>query len=242
MRLTRVYVEAPLAPGARLSLTGSAAGHLIRVLRLRPGDALTLFNGQGGEHAAAVTEVRGGKLAVQVGAASATERESALAVTLAQGVSRGERMDLVVQKATELGVARIVPLFTERSVVRLSAQQGERKLAHWRGIVIAACEQSGRNRLPELVAPLALAEFLARSATGASRIVLSPGAATRVPDLPRTTAVTLLIGPEGGLTEDEQQGAVRAGFTAVRLGPRILRTETAALAALSVLQREFGDF
>lgn len=241
MRLTRVYVDAPLTPGGRVTLEGSAASHVTRVLRLRTGDALTLFNGAGGEYGASIAEARGGRLTVQVGEARALERESPLAVTLAQGVSRGERMDLVVQKATELGVHAIVPLFTERSVVRLSAPQATRKLTHWRAVAVAACEQSGRNRLPQIAAPLPLADFLHQPPEAGARLLLSPQAVARIQDVPPAPAATVLIGPEGGLTETEQETALAAGFTPVRLGPRILRTETAALAALTVLQLEFGD-
>jgi len=251
VRLTRVYVDAPLAAGTRVILEGNAASHVTRVLRLRVGEALTLFNGAGGEYAASIEAARGGRLTVAVGEPRAVERESPLTLTLAQGVSRGERMDLVVQKATELGVSAIVPLFTERSVVRLGAQQAERKLNHWRAIAIAACEQSGRNRLPNVAPPVSLADLLRSGADreGASgsgvhnmRLLLSPGATSRIDALPRpATSVTVLIGPEGGLTNAEQEAAVAAGFLPVRLGPRVLRTETAAIAALALLQREFGD-
>ncbi len=241
MRLTRVYLDAPLEAGARVTLTGSAAGHVTRVLRLRVGDALTLFNGRGGEYAATLAAAGGAQVTVAIGEFRAIERESPLTLTLAQGVSRGERMDLVVQKATELGVSALVPVLTERSVVRLSAQQADRKLNHWRAIAVAACEQSGRNRLPELAQPLGLPDFIG-TRTAETRLLLSPGAATRIEDIPRPAgALTVLIGPEGGLTEAEQQTAVGAGFMAVRLGPRVLRTETAAIAALALLQREFGD-
>jgi len=253
VRLTRVYVDAPLAAGERVILEGNAASHVTRVLRLRVGEALTLFNGAGGEYAASIDAARGGRLTVAVGEPRAVERESPLTLTLAQGVSRGERMDLVVQKATELGVSGIVPLFTERSVVRLGAEQAERKLNHWRAIAIAACEQSGRNRLPKVAPPVSLADLL-RSGTDPEGdasgcgvqdmcLLLSPGATSRIDALPRpATSVTVLIGPEGGLTNAEQEAAVAAGFLPVRLGPRVLRTETAAIAALALLQREFGDF
>jgi 16S rRNA (uracil1498-N3)-methyltransferase len=151
-------------------------------------------------------------------------------------------MDLIVQKATELGVARLLPLLTERSVVRLDAKAAARKLAHWRAIAIAACEQSGRNRLPSLTEPLELREFLAGNAEDGTRLLLSPAAALGIADVPRPPgAVTVLIGPEGGLSPEEQERAVAAGFLGVRLGPRVLRTETAAIAALSLLQRQFGD-
>lgn len=254
MRLTRVYLDAALEPGTRVALAGSAASHVTRVLRLRAGDALTLFNGRGGEYAGSIDKSHAGEVAVAVGEQRAVERESPLSLTLAQGVSRGERMDLVVQKATELGVSCIVPLLTERSVVRLDAQQAARKVAHWRGIAIAACEQSGRNRVPELATPQALQEFVsstggadtstsARHASRAgARLLLSPGAALRLDDVqPPVTQVTVLIGPEGGLSESEEELARAAGFTPVRLGPRVLRTETAAIAALALLQRNFGD-
>jgi 16S rRNA (uracil1498-N3)-methyltransferase len=212
------------------------------VLRLRPGAPLTLFNGRGGEFAGRIEAARGDAVTVAVAEASATERESPLLLTLAQGVSRGERMDLIVQKATELGVARLLPLLTERSVVRLDAKAAARKLAHWRAIAIAACEQSGRNRLPSLTEPLELREFLAGKAEDGTRLLLSPGAALGIADVPRPAgAVTVLIGPEGGLSAEEQERAVAAGFLGVRLGPRVLRTETAAIAALSLLQRQFGD-
>jgi len=239
-----VYVDAPLAAGTRVTLEGGAASHVTRVLRLRVGEALTLFNGAGGEYAAGIEQVHDGGVAVTIGEQRAIERESPLTLTLAQGVSRGERMDLVVQKATELGVSGIVPLFTERSVVRLGAQQAERKLNHWRAITIAACEQSGRNRLPNVAPPLSLADWLRSGADrDGGRLLLSPAATARIDAPPRpATSVTVLIGPEGGLTNAEQEAAVAAGFLPVRLGPRVLRTETAAIAALALLQRAFGDF
>ncbi len=241
MRLTRVYVDAPLASGMRVTLQGSAAGHLTRVLRLRVGEALTVFNGAGGEYAASIEHAHAGRVAVAIGELRAIERESPLTLTLAQGVSRGERMDLVVQKATELGASGLAPVLAERSVVRLTAQQAERRLNHWRAIAIAACEQSGRNRLPAIASPVPLKDFL-RTSDGSMRLLLSPAATATLADLPRlVSAITVLIGPEGGLAEAEQEAAVAAGFKPVRVGPRVLRTETAAIAALTLLQREFGD-
>ena len=241
MRLTRVYVDAPLASGMRVTLQGGAAGHLTRVLRLRVGEALTVFNGAGGEYAASIEHAHAGRVAVAIGELRAIERESPLTLTLAQGVSRGERMDLVMQKATELGASGLAPVLAERSVVRLTAQQAERRLNHWRAIVIAACEQSGRNRLPTIASPVPLKDFL-RTSDGSMRLLLSPAATATLADLPRlVSAITVLIGPEGGLAEAEQEAAVAAGFKPVRLGPRVLRTETAAIAALTLLQREFGD-
>ena len=242
MRLTRVYVDQPLEAGARVTLKGSAANHVSRVLRLRVGQALTLFNGQGGEHAASIDKSRGGEVTVAVGEHRPIERESPFPLTLAQGVSRGERMDLVVQKATELGVARLVPVLTERSIVRFDEEQSDRKSHHWRAIAIAACEQCGRNRLPEVALPARLREFLHQPAGDSVRLLLSPLARQRIGDVPRPArGVTVLIGPEGGLSDAEQEDALSAGFIAVNLGPRVLRTETAAIAALTLLQREFGD-
>ena len=241
MRLSRVFVATPLETGARVTLAGDAAGHVTRVLRLRPGAPLTLFNGTGGEYCGTIEAVRAGAVTVTVGAAQRIERESPLRVTLAQGVSRGERMDLVVQKATELGVSRIVPVFTARSIVKLDGHQAVRRLEHWRAIAIGACEQSGRNRPPQLTSPLTLEELLREERAG-TRLLLSPAAALRLPQIQRPEgAVLVLIGPEGGLAEEEQQRALAAGYFGVRIGPRVLRTETAALAALVLLQREFGD-
>ncbi len=243
MRLTRVHVEAPLSVGSRIAVEGTAANHIARVLRLRAGDALTLFNGNGAEFAATIEELHRDAAMVRIDTERAVSRESPLSLTLAQGISRGERMDWILQKATELGGSRIVPLFTERSVVRLDSRQAERKLQHWRAVAIAACEQCGRNRVPEIALPTDLFEFL-RSATQprTTRLLLSPNAAASIDEVGADTAgITVLIGPEGGLTDDEQEVALRSGFTPVRMGPRILRTETAAIAALCILQQRLGD-
>lgn len=242
MRLTRVHVPGPLAAGERQTIEGDAANHITRVLRLRPGDPLALFDGRGGEHAARIEEFRKTAVIVAVGDREATDRESPLSLTLAQGVSRGERMDWIVQKATELGVTRIVPVLTDRTVVKLDPKQSDRKLHHWQGIAVAACEQSGRNRLPEVAAPQALPEFLRDVDATSTRLLLSPTGSERAGDLKvPERRIIVLIGPEGGLTEIEQRAAIGAGFLAVRLGPRVLRTETAAVAALTLLQHQFGD-
>lgn len=242
MRLTRVHVTGPLTSGRRHTIDGDAANHIARVLRLRQGEPLTLFDGGGGEYAARIEEFRKGAVIVSVDEPLPVARESPLPVTLAQGVSRGERMDWVVQKATELGVTRIIPVLTERSVVRLDAKQAERKRLHWQAIAIAACEQSGRDRIPGVDTPLTLAEFAGSADSRATRVLLSPTGSQRVADLPRAEGgIVVLIGPEGGLSEAEQRAALAAGFAAVRLGPRVLRTETAAVAALTLLQHRFGD-
>jgi 16S rRNA (uracil1498-N3)-methyltransferase len=241
VRLTRVHVEEPLHSGQKCIVGGSAANHIMRVLRLRDGDSLTLFDGRGGEYGARISGLRKDSVQVDVLEHREAERESALNLTLAQGISRGERMDWVMQKATELGVTRIVPVITERTMVKLDERQSERKLQHWRGIVIAACEQCGRNRVPEVAAPVAYYEVIRAIEPSATRILLSPNGTLRASELPQSHHIAMLIGPEGGLSENEQEAAVAAGFQQVRMGPRVLRTETAAIAALTVLQHDFGD-
>jgi 16S rRNA (uracil1498-N3)-methyltransferase len=242
MRLTRVYVTEPLTAGVSCTIGGDAANHISRVLRLRVGDSLTLFDGRGGEYAAKIAAFGKGSVRVEVGEHQPVSRESPLDLTLAQGVSRGERMDWVIQKATELGVRTIIPVLTERTVVRLDAQQAERKLQHWRGIAIAACEQSGRDRLPDVSAPIHLSDFLRAVPADAKRVMLSPSGTRHARDLSAPAGrLVVLIGPEGGLAEGEQEAAMRAGFESISLGPRILRTETAAVAALTLLQDRFGD-
>jgi len=242
MRLTRVHVDVELQTGRRLTVEGSAGNHISRVLRLRVGDALTLFNGQGGEYAGSIDEIRRDTVVVSILERRDVDRESPCQLTLAQGISRGERMDWVVQKATELGVWQIAPIFTERSIVQLDERQASRKLQHWRSIAIAACEQSGRNHVPQITQPVGLYELLEKRTSSGTALLLSPGAPLRIADLASAgTQITVLIGPEGGLADVEQQAAVKAGFTPVRLGPRVLRTETAAVCALTLLQQKFGD-
>jgi 16S rRNA (uracil1498-N3)-methyltransferase len=242
MRLTRVYVDTTLSTGARCEIDGNAANHITRVLRLRNGDELTVFDGRGGEYAARIDSIRKNTVLIDVRDHRPLTRESPLYLTLAQGISRGERMDLVIQKATELGVSRIVPILTERTVVKLDATQAARKLQHWQGVLIAACEQCGRNTLPALDEPTTLRDFVRNSPATETRVLLSPEGSLRIRELAPAALVTVLIGPEGGLTEDEQNAAVKVGFERVRLGPRILRTETAAIAALATLQAHLGDF
>jgi 16S rRNA (uracil1498-N3)-methyltransferase len=236
----RLYCDLPLSPGAEFALPEAAARHAVTVLRLQVGDALNLFNGEGGEYRASLVAVGKREARVRLIEFHPAERESPLAITLALGISAGERMDYSLQKATELGVSAIVPLATERSVVRLSAERADRRLQHWRHVVIAACEQCGRNRVPA-VAPLqTLSGYLATPAQG-QRLLLSPDAATQLKQVPRAGAVVLLVGAEGGLAPSEFKAAVASGFEPVSLGPRILRTETAPLAALAVLQALWGD-
>ena len=242
MRLSRVYVAEPIAGRRTCELGGTAANHVLRVLRLRAGESLTLFDGTGGEYAATLDKSSRDRVVVTVGEHSAVERESPVNVTLIQGISRSERMDLVVQKATELGVTRIVPVTTERTVVRIGAPQSDRKSEHWRAIAIAACEQCGRNRLPELRTPISLHGWLEGWQPAATALLLSMHADTRLgAALAAARKIDLLIGPEGGLTADEESAALAAGFRGVNLGPRVLRTETAAIAALAAIQHAVGD-
>lgn len=245
MRLTRVHVPGPLAAGATLELAARTGQHLVRVLRLERGAPLAVFDGRGHEHAATIASIRDTRVQVLVGAARAPAAESPLAITLAQGVSRGERMDYAIQKATELGVARIVPLLCERSVVKLEAGQSARKLEHWQGVAAAAAEQCGRAVVPQIAAPCRYLEHLAAAGalgTGDGRLVLAPLAAHGPNDLPAgLVRAELLIGPEGGLSDAELQAAALRGYAALRLGPRVLRTETAAAAAIAVLQARYGD-
>jgi 16S rRNA (uracil1498-N3)-methyltransferase len=240
VRLNRVYVDAALAPGIRLELPPAAGVHLAKVLRLRNGDELVVFAGDGYEYPASVESVRGSRVAVAIGAARAVDRESPLTVTLVQCIARADRMDVIVQKATELGVARIVPVQSRRGVVRLDAAQAQSKAAHWRAIAVSACEQCGRNRLPTIETPGRLIDYLGTMPPGGTRLLLEPGAAARTA-APSDDAVSIAIGPEGGLDEEEIEAFRLAGFAPIRLGPRVLRTETAAIAALAWLQGRYGD-
>jgi 16S rRNA (uracil1498-N3)-methyltransferase len=240
VRLNRVYVDAALSPGIRLELPSAAGVHLAKVLRVRNGDELVVFAGDGYEYPANVESVRGTRVCVAIGEARAVDRESPLAVTLLQCIARADRMDVIVQKATELGVARIVPVQSRRSVVRLESAQVQSKAAHWRAIAVNACEQCGRNRLPTVEAPRRLIDYLGSLPAGATRLLLEPGAEARGA-APIGSEVTIAIGPEGGLDEEEIDAFRLAGFQAMSLGPRVLRTETAAIAALAWLQGRYGD-
>lgn len=242
---SRIYFPGEIPAHGRCVLPRAPSHHVARVLRLKSGDPLVLFDGQGGEYQGAIVRAHESEVTVDVGEWRAVERESPLAITLAQGISSGERMDYTVQKAVELGVARIQPLETLRSVVRLTEVRAEKRRAHWRSIAIAACEQSGRNRVPEIAPVVALRDWLGQGVHDQAelRLVFAPDAERVLRALPAPRAsVTLIAGPEGGLSEEEQRDAIRAGFVAVRLGPRVLRTETAALAALAAMQTLWGDF
>jgi 16S rRNA (uracil1498-N3)-methyltransferase len=243
MTIPRFYCPLPLPSGGRIDLPNAPAHHAVRVLRLKAGDAVILFNGQGGEVPGTIAQLQGTRVTVALQTPRTVERESNVAVTLIQALSSADKMDLTLQKAVELGVARIVPVLTERSVARLDGARAEKRLAHWQAVVVAACEQCGRNRLPE-VAPLApLRERLAEAQAAAARWVLQPDADRSLRGLDKPDGeIALLVGAEGGFTPAEQSAAHAHGFMPVRLGSRVLRTETAGLAALAAIQALWGDF
>ena len=245
MRSIRLFVDAPLEPGRDVVLPASAAAHALRVLRLKPGDGVTLLNGDGHEYPAQLAAAGPRHAHAKVGTRESPQRESPLRVTLIQALARGEKMDWVIQKATELGAARIVPVATERSEVKLDAARGGKRLEHWRALAIAACEQCGRNAPPRIDPPAGLAAWLGSTATGeyARRWMLCPGDGARLRDLQPVPATTLAlaIGPEGGFGEGDRAALRAREFRELSLGPRILRTETAGVAALAALQALYGD-
>lgn len=238
-RVPRLYVGTELSPQARLVLPEDTAHHAARVLRLREGELALLFDGRGGEYEAHLSMPGRGQVVAEIGEWRDVERESPLAVTLVQAVSSGDKMDFTIQKAVELGVAAIQPVLTMKSVVRLSAEREAKKLAHWKRVVIAACEQCGRNRIPDIGEPLPLQRY--RAPAESSKILLSPSGAGKLAGLAKSPLI-LAVGPEAGFSAEEELLLQRAGFVPVRLGPRILRTETAALAALAALNAIAGDF
>jgi 16S rRNA (uracil1498-N3)-methyltransferase len=243
MRIPRIYVPQALHPGHEIELPAQAGEHIARVLRLDRGHPLRLFNGAGGEYASEIASLAKRSVTARVlEGVPADDRESPLRITLGQGVARGEKMDWVLQKATELGVARIVPLVTDRTEVKLDAERAERRMAHWEAVIASACEQCGRNRLPELAQPMKLADWAAQLGDEAGlRLALDPNGDVGVRALSPGTLATLAVGPEGGLSAHDLATLGQAGFRSLRLGPRILRTETAGLAALAALQAIHGD-
>lgn len=241
--MPRFYLPCAITPDTPITLPEASAHHAARVLRLAVGDAVTLFNGAGGEWSGRIHRIGKREVVVHVLAWHDIARETPLQITLAQGISSGERMDYTLQKAVELGVTAIQPIACARSVVRLAGERADKRRSHWQNLVIAACEQCGRNRVPEVAAIMPLADWLARPATAATRLMLAADAQHTLHILSRPSGpVVILAGPEGGLAPDEYAAAQSAGFMPVRLGPRILRTETAALAALAAMQTLWGDF
>jgi 16S rRNA (uracil1498-N3)-methyltransferase len=243
MRTTRVRVDAALAVGGEATLPDEAAAHLSRVLRLGVGDECVLFNGDGHDYAARIVALDKRQLRVAIVASRPVDNESPLRITLLQGVARGEKMDLILQKATELGVFAIAPLWSQRSEVKLDGARADKRLAHWRAVVDAACEQCGRARVPDVAAPVSLAAALAALPEGGLRLILDPDGELALGALPADVAdgVVLAVGPEGGWSPTDREQLRAAGFRGLRLGPRILRTETAGLAAIAALQSRLGD-
>ena len=247
MNSPRFYSPIPLSVGMRVDLSESAARHAARVLRLREGASLMLFDGAGGEYETSIVRCGRDEVSVEVLQWHDTECESPVGITLVQALQAGEKMDLTVQKAVELGVEKIVPVASQRSVVRLEGERALRRVAHWRAVAASACEQCGRNRVPDIGELEGVRQWLAKPAIGEKvlRLMLDPRSAHTLDRLPRPdaqTRVELLIGAEGGLAPEEMNLAVQAGFLGVRLGPRVLRTETAGLAVLAAIQCLWGDF
>lgn len=242
MRVTRSFVDAPLAVGQSLSLPEDVANHLVRVMRLREGESCVLFNGDGCDYAATLVESGKRDARVRIDAVQVLDNESALSITLLQGIARGEKMDLILQKATELGVQAIVPVNAERTEVKLDAARAEKRLAHWRSVVVSACGQSGRARVPAVAAPRTLQEAAGAMPAEALKLTLDPLGEHRLSTLAAAPAgVVIAIGPEGGWSPRDRQALAAAGFQGLQLGPRILRTETAGLAAIAALQARLGD-
>ena len=232
-----------LAEGQVFTLPAKTYQHLVVVLRRIPGDRVILFNGRGGEYSVSIESVARRAVTVRVNGFRDVSRESPLQVTLGQAVSKGERMDYTIQKAVELGVSEIQPLVTDRVVVRLDEERWERKCEHWQAVALSACEQSGRNQVPQVLPPRDMRDWINTAGNDVVKLVLAPGGGSGVGAVKHTDPqpVWLLVGPEGGLSDVELELAGLAGFTALSFGPRTLRTETAGVVALSVLQSLWGD-
>ncbi|WP_269531422.1 16S rRNA (uracil(1498)-N(3))-methyltransferase [Chitinimonas sp. BJYL2] len=240
--MPRFYLDAPLHVASSLDLPETVARH-VQVLRLQPGDAITLFNGLGGEYQATVTAMGKRHVSVQVDSQTSDERESPLQLTLVQALSAAERMDYTVQKATELGVNTIQVVQSAYCGHKLAADRVEKRLQHWRGVAESAAEQCGRTRVPTLLAPMKFDDWLSRMPAAELRLLLSPTGAKRLDELPaKTSSVQVLIGPEGGFSDQEEAAAIAAGFTPLILGPRLFRTETVTPVIAALLQARYGDF
>lgn len=242
MSIARVYQPTSFSVQATIRLEEKASHHLVRVLRAKMGDQVTLFNGKGGEYAAIVTHIDKKRVEVNITSFLPREVESPIQIHLAQGLARGERMDFIVQKAVELGVHKISPLLTERCNVKLDAEREEKRAQHWRAIAASACEQCGRNRIPDITLPTSFAAWLP-TIKADQRFVLSPHVQNKLPtrSMALPASIMLLIGPEGGLSDAEINAAIQHGFLPLNLGPRVLRTETAPLVAMTILQYCYGD-
>lgn len=240
--MTRLFVDIPLSPNSDITLPEDAAHHLTRVLRAAVGDRFTIFNGRGGQYEAELTVVTKREAQARLVSFEADDRESFLQTHLGQVMSRGERMDYAIQKATEMGVTEITPLISERCELKLRGEErADKKLDHWRRVAISACEQSGRCRVPRINAPVHMNDWLP-TLQAELRFVLAPAVSGGPDPVAEPASVALLIGPEGGLSEAEIQRAQEAGFLPWQIGPRVLRTETAPVAALALLQQLYGDY
>ena len=241
-RRPRLFFPQPLAPRARFSLGGDPHHQLAHVLRLKPGAELTLFDGRGGEYPASIETMHKHESIVHTGERLEIDNESGLRLCLAQGIGRGDRIDYAIQKAVELGVSSIVPLLTRRGVVRLEDGRAMRRLERWNAIAVHACQQCGRNRIPQIRPVLALEDWLGESRDGGLDLVMVPSGGSRLGTFDYSGGpVTLLVGPEGGLDDGEIDAALGAGFRRLTLGPRTLRTETAAAAGVAAVQLAWGD-
>jgi len=243
MRTPRLYLPHALLKGATIHITGQSAHHVKHVLRLQPGSGISVFDGMGNEFTALLVDIGRAEISAIIGERTAGIAESPLQITLAQGIARNDRMDIILQKAVELGVTAIQPLWMQRCQTHLKAARLEKRIQHWLGIIISACEQCGRTTLPSLAAPDSYVHWLSSLPEDGFRLMLEPESSTSLRTLkPPRENICVLIGPEGGMNTDEQLSAGSAGFLGVRLGPRILRTETAALTALAGIQTLWGDF
>ena len=242
MNSPRFYCREALSPGAHVELPEPVARHAVRVLRLPPGAPMVLFDGRGGEYPAHIERIERDRVFAVLGAWREIERESPLSITLVQALQAGDKMDFTIQKAVELGVRDIVPVESRRSVIRLAGDRAAKRVAHWQGVAASACEQCGRNQVPLVALLEKLENWLARPANGVLRLMLAPDAEASFASIQPVGQVQLLIGAEGGLDPQEVLAAKQAGFQAVRMGPRVLRTETAGLAALAAMQALWGDF
>lgn len=242
MRLARIYQQQPLNSGKTIHLSKEAAHHLVRVLRLDVGAEFILFNGEGGEFKARITSVQKNSVSAQIGTFNPIDNESSLQIILAQTLVKPEKMDYVLQKSVELGVTHIIPLITERCLLpKLSPERWEKRLAHWQAILINACEQSGRTKIPTVTRAVAFKTAL-QQIKADIRVILAPNATQTLPQLAKSChCAAVLVGPEGGWSESEMKSALAADYLPVQLGPRILRTETAGLVALTLLQAAYGD-
>lgn len=241
MRIPRIYLPQPLISGNDIELDVNALRHVVQVLRLKTGHSLILFNGEGGEYTAVLTNIERRRATVRIGNFQDIRRESGLFTHLGLGISKGERMDFALQKAVELGVSEITPLFTEHCVVQLNESRASKKQEHWQAVIISACEQSGRNTLPTLNTAQAFSHWI-NNPQIMTKLILDPGAGVSLSAVKmESSEVTLVVGPEGGFSHTEIQRARKSDFIGVTLGPRVLRTESAAIASLAAIQTLWGD-